>query len=63
MSVNYSEQLSPYPNKGAVGQKEFSENEASLNEKVIKLTRLFKTAKGHITVHTGAGLSTARSRL
>ena len=59
MSVNYAEQLSPYPHKGAVGQKEHSETTITLDEKINKLTQLFNNCKGHIVVHTGAGLSTA----
>merc|ERR1712032_1243901 len=59
MSVNYSEQLSPYPNKGAVGQKEYSETAESLNSKINRLTQIFNQYKGHIVVHTGAGISTS----
>merc|ERR1712061_36004 len=59
MSVNYSEQLSPYPFKGAVGQKEFNETEKSFKQKVETLTSYFKKYKGIITVHTGAGISTS----
>lgn len=59
MSVNYNDQLSPYEHKGKVGHKEYTETKISLQDKIIKLTEIFKQAKGHITVHTGAGLSTS----
>lgn len=59
MSVNYSEQLSPYPFKGAVGQKEFTETKQTFQQKVQLLTTYFQKYKGSITVHTGAGISTS----
>lgn len=59
MSVNYSEQLSPYPHKGAVGQKEYSETDKTFQQKVQQLISYFKQNKGSITVHTGAGISTS----
>merc|ERR1712018_646331 len=59
MSVNYNDQLSPYPNKGQVGQKEFTETRPALEEKLEKLTLFFKRYKGNIVLHTGAGVSTS----
>uniref|UniRef100_A0A914ZAW7 protein acetyllysine N-acetyltransferase n=1 Tax=Panagrolaimus superbus TaxID=310955 RepID=A0A914ZAW7_9BILA len=58
MSINYSEALSPYPNKGKLGQKEIVDKELDLNQKIIELTDDIRNAK-FIVVLTGAGISTS----
>uniref|UniRef100_A0AC35FW75 Deacetylase sirtuin-type domain-containing protein n=1 Tax=Panagrolaimus sp. PS1159 TaxID=55785 RepID=A0AC35FW75_9BILA len=58
MSINYAEALSPYPNKGKLGQKEITDNEFDLIQKINELTNDIRNAK-FIVVLTGAGISTS----
>ena len=58
MSCNYAEGLSPYENKGKLGQPEKFDSVSEVEEKVAKFADLVTSAK-HIVVHTGAGISTS----
>uniref|UniRef100_A0AC34GBM8 Deacetylase sirtuin-type domain-containing protein n=1 Tax=Panagrolaimus sp. ES5 TaxID=591445 RepID=A0AC34GBM8_9BILA len=58
MSIVYADALSPYPNKGKLGQKEIIDKESDLNQKINELTNDIRNAK-FIVVLTGAGISTS----
>uniref|UniRef100_A0A0K0F243 protein acetyllysine N-acetyltransferase n=1 Tax=Strongyloides venezuelensis TaxID=75913 RepID=A0A0K0F243_STRVS len=58
MSLNYSESLKPYENKGKVGMNEIYDPLDVLELKVDKLYQLIKDAK-FIVVYCGAGISTS----
>lgn len=55
MSINYAEALSPYLNKGKLGQKEIVDDKFELNNKINELINYFNNSK-FIVVLTGAGI-------
>ena len=58
MSVNYADALSPYPNKGKVGMKEFYDEDAILQRKCEVFAETLRTSR-HTVVIVGAGISTS----
>uniref|UniRef100_A0A0K0DUF7 protein acetyllysine N-acetyltransferase n=1 Tax=Strongyloides stercoralis TaxID=6248 RepID=A0A0K0DUF7_STRER len=58
MSLNYSESLKPYENKGEVGMKEIYDSPDVLESKIETLYQLVKNASC-IVVYCGAGISTS----
>ncbi|PIK43703.1 putative NAD-dependent protein deacetylase sirtuin-6-like [Apostichopus japonicus] len=58
MSVNYSDGLSPYDNKGKCGAPEKFDPPDILQTKIDELVKLIQSSNG-IVAHTGAGISTS----
>ncbi|CEF69337.1 NAD-dependent protein deacetylase sirtuin-6 [Strongyloides ratti] len=58
MSLNYSESLKPYENKGEVGMDEIHDTSEVLESKIETLYQLIKNAS-FIVVYCGAGISTS----
>ncbi|RNA12501.1 NAD-dependent deacetylase sirtuin-6-like [Brachionus plicatilis] len=58
MSSNYASSLSPYPNKGILGQAEIEDSNDQVLEKCDFLFELIEKSD-HIVAITGAGLSTS----
>uniref|UniRef100_A0A0N4ZK53 protein acetyllysine N-acetyltransferase n=1 Tax=Parastrongyloides trichosuri TaxID=131310 RepID=A0A0N4ZK53_PARTI len=58
MSLNYSESLKPYENKGEVGMPEIYDSPDILKEKINKLYDLI-TSASCIVIYCGAGISTS----
>lgn len=55
MSINYAEALSPYQNKGKLGQKEIFDSGAELNQKIDQLANEINISKFTVVL-TGAGI-------
>ncbi|CAK9295619.1 unnamed protein product [Gordionus sp. m RMFG-2023] len=58
MSVNYSQQLSPYPNKGKCGARELFDKQNDLLTKSNLLSEMLKNSPYTVFL-TGAGISTS----
>ena len=58
MSVNYAAGLSEYAHKGKCGQREYTDDEEELKDKLDKLVEWVRDSK-HCVVLTGAGISTS----
>ncbi|CAD6189171.1 unnamed protein product [Caenorhabditis auriculariae] len=58
MSLNYSDLLSPYDNKGEVGQKEIFDQDEEVAIKAKELAKLLTESNSTVFI-TGAGISTA----
>ena len=58
MSCSYAEGLSPYDNKGKLGQPESFDSDDVLEQKVEQLFQWYKQSR-HVVFYTGAGISTS----
>ena len=59
MSCSYADGLSPYENKGKLGQAEIFDTPEEVERKVDLLTTWISKESSHTVFHTGAGISTS----